>query len=33
NGGYVWISYVASSGARRYVAWRVQGGEKFGTIV
>ncbi|MBU3106209.1 SH3 domain-containing protein, partial [Clostridium gasigenes] len=32
NGGYVWISYVASSGARRYVAWRVQGGEKFGTI-
>ena len=33
NDGYIWISYIASSGARRYLAWRVQGGEKFGTIV
>lgn len=33
NNGYVWLSYTASSGARRYLAWRVQGGEKFGTIV
>ncbi|WP_346905995.1 SH3 domain-containing protein, partial [Clostridium sp.] len=33
NGGYVWLSYLASSGARRYIAWRVNGGETFGTIV
>jgi len=33
NDGYVWLSYVASSGPRRYLAWRVQGGETFGTIV
>lgn len=33
NDGYVWLSYVASSGSRRYVAWRVQGGETFGTII
>lgn len=33
NNGYVWLSYIASSGARRYVAWRVQNGEKFGTIM
>ena len=33
NDGYVWLSYLASSGARRYLAWRVQDGEKFGTIV
>ena len=33
NNGYVWLSYLASSGARRYLAWRVQGGETFGTIV
>lgn len=33
NNGYVWLSYIASSGARRYVAQRVQNGEKFGTIM
>ena len=33
SNGYVWLSYIASSGARRYVAWRVQDGETFGTIV
>ena len=32
NDGYIWLSYIASSGSRRYVAWRVQGGETFGTI-
>ncbi|EMF0378993.1 SH3 domain-containing protein [Enterococcus hirae] len=32
NDGYVWLSYIAYSGVRRYVAWRVQGGETFGTI-
>lgn len=29
---HIWLSYVSGSGHRRYVAWRVQGGEKFGTI-
>ncbi|HBL1561336.1 TPA: SH3 domain-containing protein [Enterococcus faecium] len=33
NNGYVWLSYIASSGARRYVAWRVQNGETYGEIV
>lgn len=33
NDGYIWLSYIASSGSRRYVAWRVQGGETFGKIV
>lgn len=32
NDGYIWLSYIASSGSRRYLAWRVQNGEKFGTI-
>lgn len=32
NNGYVWLSYIATSGARRYVAWRVQNGQTFGTI-
>lgn len=32
NDGYVWLSYIAYSGLRRYVAWRVEGGETFGTI-
>ncbi|MCB5955959.1 SH3 domain-containing protein [Enterococcus sp. CWB-B31] len=33
NEGYIWLSYISGSGVRRYVAWRVQGGEKFGYIV
>lgn len=32
NEGYVWLSYIASSGARRYLAWRVKNGDKYGTI-
>ena len=31
--GYVWLSYISYSGERRYVAWRLSGGEKFGKIV
>jgi len=31
--GYIWLSYISYSGERRYVAWRVRGGEKFGYIV
>ncbi|MFS0946551.1 SH3 domain-containing protein [Enterococcus casseliflavus] len=23
NDGYIWLSYIAGSGSRRYVAWRV----------
>ncbi|WP_201290675.1 SH3 domain-containing protein [Erysipelothrix aquatica] len=30
--GHIWLSYISASGPRRYVAWRVQGGEKFGYI-
>lgn len=33
NEGYVWLSYISRSGARRYIAWRVKGGKKFGSIV
>ena len=33
NDGHVWLSYVSFTGVRQYVAWHVQGGEKFGTIV
>lgn len=32
NDGYVWLSYISFSGTRQYLAWRVHGGEKFGTI-
>ncbi|MFH6737150.1 SH3 domain-containing protein, partial [Streptococcus suis] len=32
NDGHIWLSYVSYSGERRYVAWRVQNGTKFGTI-
>lgn len=32
NEGYIWLSYISYSGQRRYVAWRVHGGEKFGYI-
>lgn len=32
NEGYVWLSYISHSGARRYVAWRVKNGIKYGTI-
>ena len=32
NDGHIWLSYVSASGHRRYVAWRVQNGEKFGVI-
>lgn len=30
--GHIWLSYISASGPRRYVAWRVHGGEKFGYI-
>lgn len=30
--GYRWLSYVSYSGARRYVAYRKIGGEKYGTV-
>lgn len=30
--GYVWLSYIGGSGQRRYVAWRVQNGTKYGRI-
>lgn len=33
NEGYVWLSYVSNSGARRYIAWRINGGTKYGVIV
>ena len=29
---WVWLSYIAKSGQRRYVAWRIENGEKFGVI-
>ena len=29
---FIWLSYISYSGERRYVAWRVQNGEKFGYI-
>lgn len=32
NDSHIWLSYVSGSGHRRYVAWRVYDGEKFGEI-